>query len=344
MNERVKYFDYLRVFAVFSVIILHLSAQNWFAVDVGSYEWQIFNCYDSIVRMSVPIFVMISGAIFLNRNHDVKKIYGKYIPRMIIAFVFWAMIYAFAAGGGKMDFFKNTISGHYHMWFIPMIVCLYMYIPIICKIVECESVMKYFLTLGFIFQFFIPYCIRLMIDFGSSSLVILANSMEAQLNDAGIHLFIGYTFYFVLGLYLSKLDMSRNVRKIIYLFAIIGAIATVLLNVALTIKNQTHSGNYYGNFTINVLMESVGAFVFFKYNVPNSESTSKIMSNLAEYSFGAYLVHALIIEMMANVVGIDTLSFYPIISVPFLAILVFILSFVVSALVKKIPFINEYIT
>ena len=73
--QRTIYFDYLRVLATFAVMILHISAQNWGACDVQSFDWQVFNFFDSIVRWSVPIFVMISGALFLNRDIPLKKIY-----------------------------------------------------------------------------------------------------------------------------------------------------------------------------------------------------------------------------------------------------------------------------
>ena len=48
--ERKQYCDYLRVFATFAVVVLHVSATNWYITDVNGMEWQAFNFYDSIVR------------------------------------------------------------------------------------------------------------------------------------------------------------------------------------------------------------------------------------------------------------------------------------------------------
>lgn len=84
--ERKIYCDYLRLVATFSVVVLHVSAWNWYSTDVNSLEWQSFNFYDSVVRWAVPIFVMISGSLFLSREIPVKKIYSKYILRMAVAF------------------------------------------------------------------------------------------------------------------------------------------------------------------------------------------------------------------------------------------------------------------
>ena len=81
---RTVYFDYLRVFATLAVMVLHTSAQNWSKTDVNSFTWQTFNFFDSIVRWGVPVFVMISGSLFLSRDIPIKVIYnGGFILRMV---------------------------------------------------------------------------------------------------------------------------------------------------------------------------------------------------------------------------------------------------------------------
>lgn len=63
LQERTVYFDFLRVLAAFSVVIVHVSAYKYYEVEVKTWEWQIFNIYNSVFRWTVPIFVMISGAL-----------------------------------------------------------------------------------------------------------------------------------------------------------------------------------------------------------------------------------------------------------------------------------------
>ena len=71
--ERKTYCDYLRLIATFAVVVLHVAAFNWENTDVNGIEWQTFNFYNSIVRWGVPIFVMISGSLFLNREMSIRK-------------------------------------------------------------------------------------------------------------------------------------------------------------------------------------------------------------------------------------------------------------------------------
>ena len=77
MNEKVErlyYLDFLRVVATFFVILIHVSCQNW-SNPLGSFSWQVANFYDGISRFSVPIFVMISGVLFLNTKKNLIKHY-----------------------------------------------------------------------------------------------------------------------------------------------------------------------------------------------------------------------------------------------------------------------------
>lgn len=101
-KNRIKYLDALRVVAAIAVIMLHTSAECWGQRDVASLEQNVFTIYDSCVRWAVPVFLMISGALFLGQEVPWKILYKKYIFRMIVAFVVWSSLYAVHSliGGG----------------------------------------------------------------------------------------------------------------------------------------------------------------------------------------------------------------------------------------------------
>ena len=91
--QRIAYFDVLRILATFAVIVLHLSAQHWADTDVYSRAWQAFNLYDSAVRWAVPVFVMISGALFLSGSQAASRhILKKNVSRLVTAFIFWSAL------------------------------------------------------------------------------------------------------------------------------------------------------------------------------------------------------------------------------------------------------------
>ncbi len=165
-TDRTVYFDYLRVTATFAVMILHISAQNWYTTDVNGVERQIFNFFDSIVRWGVPVFVMISGSLFLNKDVPLSKIYSKYILRMMVSFIVWSVVYALFADGTMINRLLAVVQGHYHMWFIFMIIGIYMCIPLIKPIVQNDGRCRYYLLLALFFAFFIPEIMTLLSDFG----------------------------------------------------------------------------------------------------------------------------------------------------------------------------------
>ena len=139
--------DYLRVFASVAIILLHVTAQNMQHVELTGTELNIYNICNGASRWGVPVFVMMSGALFLPREIPTKILYKKYILRMTIAYVVWSAFYAIVDPVGNMIFkegfeislveiIRNFVSGAVHLWFLPMIIGLYMCIPLIKQLTK----------------------------------------------------------------------------------------------------------------------------------------------------------------------------------------------------------------
>ena len=62
---------------------------------------------------------------------------------------------------------------------------------------------------------------------------------------------------------------------------------------------------------------------------------------MSKYSFGAYLFYVLAITLRDRM-GLDALSFNPLLSVPIIGIIVFVMSFAVSAVLHHIPILRNY--
>lgn len=341
-SDRTVYFDYLRVFSTFAMMILHISVQNWYVTDVNSFEWQVFNFFDSIVRWSVPVFVMISGSLFLNREIPLSKIYSKYIFRLIVSFVVWSVIYSMFDDGSITLKISSVIQGHYHMWFIPMIIGLYICIPFIKAIVKNEFRIKYFLLLALIFSFVIPEIMTLASDFGNELIIKIANAINSSINNMNVKIVLGYTGYFILGYSLNKISITKKQQTIIYILGLLGFVCTIGLDLLVALKTQTSCSNYYDNFTVNVLLEAMAVFTWFKYKRYDYERINNIMQRLSKYSFGAYLIHALIIEQLNIRIGLNTLSFNPVLAVISISTLVFVVSFLISSILNHISVIKKY--
>ena len=135
-RQRVLYIDALRVLACMFVVVLHQSAQKFDKAAVGSYEWTVFNVYDSLTRWAVPVFVMISGALFLDPAKEIrlKTLCRKNLLRIGTAFLFWSALYSivdYLCGTRLRDVVSGFITGHVHLWFLYMIGGLYLIVPLL---------------------------------------------------------------------------------------------------------------------------------------------------------------------------------------------------------------------
>ena len=298
---------------------------------------------------------MISGALFLNpqKKVDIKKLYARNILRIITAFLFWSAVYTFVAWyanlgiNSKLDLLTTFMKGHYHMWFLLMIAGLYIIVPAVRLITQNEKVMKYFLIISFVFTVAIPTVETLT----GALLTVYPERHWSAINDAfnydvsmmNFTFATGHVLYFVLGYYLSQYDLTKRIRKIIYLLSAAGFALTIFLTAFISVKTGKSVETFHGYFELNVFMEAVGVFVFFKYAriYPKAKIAEKIQK-ISGWSFGVYLIHALILET-AHHFHFDALSFSPVISVPVIAALIFVISTVGSVIIHKIPVLNKYI-
>lgn len=341
---RIIYLDYLRIISAFFIIIIHVAAQNKYVTDVNSYEWQVFNVYDGMSRWAVSVFIMISGALFLNKDVSIKDMYMKYVFKMLTEFLFWSLIYAIYSNGKDVgEIIYAVIHGHYHMWFILMITGLYICTPIIKLVKDNTRIMLYFMVLALIFSIIIPQIVSLVNDFGNNRLQILVNSLNDSIDIMGMKMVMGYTCYYLLGYYLNKIDLSREKRFVLYFCGIIGIFVTIYLDAILSIDKGVCVSDYSVPLSMNVLLTSSAVFVLFKQYFSNYDKMGFHLYKISEFCLGIYLVHPLVIDLLDKCIAINTLSFNAVVSVFIISIIVFVGSLLVAVILKTIPIIRKFI-
>ena len=85
-KPKTAYFEWLRLFAAAAVVLMHTAAKRWLSISHTIPEWEVLTLWDSLVRWPVPIFIMITGALFLPRKTELKTALGRYIPGWRCAF------------------------------------------------------------------------------------------------------------------------------------------------------------------------------------------------------------------------------------------------------------------
>ena len=345
-QNRVIYIDCLRISMLFLMMLLHVAGSQWSIISVHTKEWLIFNSYDSIVRFSVPVFIMISGVFFLDTNKllTIKKMFSKYILRILIALIFWSTAYALYTQFisiikyqtfSLQQFVEDIIYGHYHLWFLYTLIGLYLIVPFLRKIAESKVLMKYFLCL------FLSYLIIQALKLIPS----LTSPLDIIYNSIGLQFIAGYSGYFVLGYYLAHVEISKSYRRLIYLLGLLSIIFTIFISSAISWEQQIANFSWHVYLLPNILLPSCAVFIFFKYEVSKIRWSHKALSRIALFSklsFGMYLIHDFL-NILMPAFGLTTLSYNAVLSVPINTLIIFFISFMITFVIHKIPILNKYI-
>lgn len=328
--------------AAFAVVAIHAGAKGWHNGDVHTFDWDINNIWSSLLRWCVAIFCMISGALFLDNDKKikVKDLYSKNILRIAIAFLVWSTGYALASAFIKKELdvvaiAKDIIAGHYHMWFMFMIIGFYAVVPIIRKITEDRNIAKYFIIISLISTFLIPQLLSFE-ALSEGSKIISKFKFELTL---------GYTPYFILGHYIHKYGVSKKLQYVIYTAGVLSFIGTTVATAVFSKNYGQPFDGFHESSTVNVLCQSLAVFLFAKNvlsKIKFSPKALKFIHILSKDTFGIYLVHVLVYELLYKL-GFSATAFTPLLSLPLVSIVVFVLSGLISHLLNSIPVLKKYI-
>lgn len=339
-TNRVIYFDCLRTIAAFCVVMTHVAQQIWYKYPIGTYEWGVANIYESAVRWSVPVFVMISGALFLSSGKSFRLIIKNNLYKMTKLLAVWGGVFfveGIALGKGINSSIFSIIYGP--LWFLFMLIGLYALIPFFRKFTSDDRLVIYFLALGILSTFIIPTLSRSIGIFSDSA----KRSLDIVIENFHFHFASGYASYFVLGYWINKSVIAKRHKRII---GILGLASFVVLPVITGYKSaQTGSVyDYYGNLTLGILFESIFVFCLAKdIFISFSSRFTKVCRIISKYTLGIYLIHGIMIDVFNEIIHIRWDFVNTAFSLPFLCLCIFIISGLASMALSKIPIIKKVI-
>lgn len=338
-TEPIPYIQWLRLLAALAVVVMHTSGKRWASISHESAEWTVLTLYDGFVRWPVPVFLMITGALFLPRVTPLKTVLTRYIPRMVLAFLLWSGIYALYAlyrGAAAEDALLKFVGGEYHLWYLPFLCGVYLVLPFVQKIVSDEKLGNQLLVTAMVIGLGIPWLADLAAALlpGSSPVV---RSLENSLH---------YTFFFdhlsllLLGHVLHRRELTPWQRRTLYALGVLSLVLTGPATIWISRRTGFQSSLFFDHAAPNTLCAAAAIFVFAKYNL---RALPKAVDALARLSFGVYLSHVLVIEVL-TALGYHTGAFDPLWSVPALSAAVFTLALALTAILAKIPLLGKWMT
>lgn len=336
-----NYISNLRNIATFAVILLHVTAPFVLKFNKISFaSWQLVNLLDSMLRFGVPVFVMISGAVLLDRNEPLNIFLGKRLKRIFLPFLFWSIVYFIFIYAGNFQKFSisqlaqiltdKLLKGtYYHLWYIYMILGVYLFVPIVRKWVQnsTKQELHYFLLL---------WAITLFIN----------TDVAKYIPSIEVLYFSKYLGYLVLGYYLDHYVVTKHSRNNVYfILFILGVALTFLSTSYLSVTANQLNITYYNYLSPNVCLMAIGIFLLGKSLL---QQTNMTLINLDKHSYGIYLAHVLVLhyvyrftaQLKINANSPLMLLFY----ILMIAVFTYIISYLLIRLLAANKLIQKFIT
>ena len=338
--------DILRIVCCVLVVMVHVAMEGWYDISPRTYDWTVLNFYDTLGRPSLPLFIMISGSLFLQKGViDRKRLWLKNILHIFILYVFWVVFYAVMNNGihtvmTDPEIAWREITGptpQYHLWYLRMALNLYAIAPLLWILVRNldRSLIRYYLILFFVFG-----VMRSTI----CDLPFMPKWITEQINLFVDMDLVRFTGYFVLGYFLSDPDLCGKISakklRIIYFVTLILAAG---LNQLIAVIDNWPTQALYGNFSLPVAIEAACLFLLFRQRFTDfspSERTALWIRRLSGSSLFIYLIHPFVIQRLHFYLHLYTVNYNLLFSVPLMTLLVVSISSCTAMILKKIPIIN----
>ena len=346
MKERKLNIEFMRIVAILSTIVIHVSniyIRSFGKISNGAFFTGAF--FNACARICVPIFFMISGALLIPGEYKKEK-YLKRIRKFVIILAVWSVIYflinVYRGGDANVvkaiarTFFDTTYTSK-HLWFMYAIIGIYICLPFVQSM--CKNLTKEQENLFLIL--WLGLC-------GMSVIYLpLARALGGRNIDIEYPIPIinaaYYLGYFVSGhiLYqrLNKVKANKkyNFWCVFTLFVTI-ALITIVTYIASVKYGKLVNGMLWYR-SIFIILESFALFILIITN--EDKFKDKWIGDVASLSFGVYLVHAIILFIIKD--NIDMISYPPIVFIPVFSIIIFVASLLIAFIMKKIPVIKNLI-
>ena len=215
-KQRIFYYDILRAYAIIGVIICHVL--HFFGPLNTQFEIISQLTFHNLGRIGVPLFLMISGALLLNRDYpNLNYFLKRRFARIIYPFIFWIIIIALVYAYYKMNasFIWSIVIGNtsvtQYFW---TLIGIYLAIPLINAFIKeyGEEGCKYFLAIWLI--------------------TIILNTMHSYplFTNFNLDYFAGYIGYPVLGYYLSNKEFKLENKKMCIIGVMIFLISLIIFD------------------------------------------------------------------------------------------------------------------
>jgi len=317
---------------------LHTVTGVMDTTDMSGYpmEKTLFLILLDWITWCVPIFVLISGYLFLNPDRDIsfRRMVTKYCRRILLALFLFGVPYAcmelvlaehsFTVGMvSKGVLMVCTGKSWAHMWYLYMILVLYFSTPFLKWILQRTPRWSLYGVLAFL-------------GLGSSILPFLKKLFDWEqmivLPDGGI-----YLFYYLCGYLFVVTDKKCREGKMS-----VGIITLLCLFVGVMCSRVF--GDYSVQMAFNYPFTVVLSLLLMKLACGRKQVKESVaITRISGLCFGIYLVHPVFLNVIYKLFGISLLDFPIWFSLSGIFLTVLVMSGIVAWVLYQIPLLRKYV-
>ena len=362
-SGRVVFLDYLRIMACFMVMVVHAVEPFYFDggmnlhIATKSDAVQVA-LIDSAARACVPLFVMVSCCLLFPLKVPAGVFFRRRTVRILVPFFIWSCVYVWRFGGSFKELLFNFPGAAGHLWFVPMLFGLYLAMPLLSPWAEkapkrelCRWIALWSVTATF------PYLRRLALVSGvEPSFGSVADLWgECPWNEFGAFQYVGgFLGYMLIAFYIRKFVPVVPWRKTL-------AVCVPLFALGLAVM----AGGFYlripggGAYPVHapyaaavdlemsieycslgVAAAAVALFFLARKFTADGAFYRRIVLPVSEASFGAYLIHILVLVPVSSALK-GTMPMP--LCVFAVAAATFVASIAASFAVRRIPVVGKWL-
>jgi surface polysaccharide O-acyltransferase-like enzyme len=341
-SRSIQYINRLRILAVYFVVTAHVAI--WLAMEAPafSFDWWAGGWLFYLGHATIPIFVMISGALLLDdsRRESAGQFYRRRLYRVGIPLVFWTAVYLAVrvfVDGEPMTVARAlrlilAADPYYHLWFLYMIFGLYLITPALRTFVRHAEQGQ---RLGVI-----------VIGFVLANAYFQADVLLWDNQRSVFTLFLPYIPYYLCGYELRRIDPKQVPSRYLVVAALVSALYLAAFFPAFMAREGGIGVRYlFDFFTPPVMFLSIGIFWAAYLHDTASGPVTGVRRTAVEWvastTLGIYVLHPLVLDGLRRALsdkGGDGTFVTAVIVVP---LVTFVACDLITSLLMNVPILRR---
>lgn len=324
-KAKLKEIEVLRGLAFLAVVMQHVIAGLFYQPGLSPGVLTVGTTFLGLTRYAVPLFVFITGVV-LFYNYDGKLNFGSFLVKrfrqVVVPYLAWTVFYyvwiALLSGVSAKttwmqlyDIVHLALTGKasYHLWFMVMIIPFYLLFPFFRLLLPKRGSWKVHLAVVagiFIINLLLVFALSQGKIFSDNpNLGFIFNYLDRN--------FVFWVFYFMLGGWVGMYyeQWKAFVRKTWIISAGLLALCMVQIYFKVAEINEGVKDNPYlfsSNVTAplkpfmmaTILLLILLVFLLAEKIAAGSGWTARLLGTFGKYSFGAYLAHAFVLNLVSG--------------------------------------------